>query len=193
MDWQREFVDTFYEVIKKENGVLSRINRKRAAGHYYEHGVKDLTEVQLQYLFVRGLLRNSYFDKWFISVQDPLSSQKGTKSRKRHVDITLGKTSYGKVDDQGWIYVEMKRGMRKAKEDFKRLHEKENGLLIYQFLKRRVNLQAKISRSREFRRLVSRFKVTTTGDQLLRVADKIDGYELYHFEAVLLTWQIGNA
>lgn len=193
MNWQKEFVNIFYAVVKKENSILSRINRKRPAGHCYEHGVKDLTEVQLQYLLVRGLLRNSYFDKWFISVQDPLSSQKGTKNRKRHVDITLGKTSYGKVDDQEWIYIEMKKGMRKAKEDFKRLHEKENGLLIYQFGKRPVNLQAKISKSREFRRLVSRFKVTTTGAQLVRVAHKTDGYEMYHFEAVLLSWQIGNA
>jgi hypothetical protein len=196
MDWQKEFVDTFYGVVKKENTALSRINRQRAAGHCYDHGVADLTEVQLQYLLVRALLSNSRFDKWFISVQDPLSDIKRTKSRKRHVDIALTKTRYGKVDDEAWIYIEMKNmknGIRKAKEDFKRLHEKEDGLLVYRFGKRRVNLEAKVSDSPEFKRLMRRFRVTTTGDKTLRILGKTGGYELYHFEAMLLSWQMGDA
>lgn len=188
MDWQREFVDTFCKLINRENAALNRFNKNRVAGHRYEHGVKDLIEVQLQYLLFKELLRNSYFDKWVIRMWDPLSDRKKTKSKKRHVDFALTKTKYGKVDDSAWIYIEMKNGIRKAKKDYMRLQEKTNGLLVYQFGQRPINLEAKISKSPEFKRLMKKFKSTATGDKPLHVVSKDGKYELYHFEAVLLSW-----
>lgn len=194
--WEVEFIKTFYEVVKKENRALNKFNKNRTAGHRYEHGVKDLTEVHLQYLLFKELLRNDYFEEWHINIWDPLCERKHTKGSRQHADFTLTKDS--KVDNTSpWIYLEMKEWVPdKVKEDYEKLREKKSkfifkrGLLVYQFGRRPVNLVAKIEQSPLFKRLMKKFAVTTGPkvDLPLNVVQKNGNRQQHHFEAVLLTW-----
>jgi len=195
MAWQDEFVETFYEVVKQENRALNRFNKNRVADHVCGHSVEDLTEVHLQYLLFKGLLNNSYFDRWHVSISPSYGEMRNTRSRKQHADFSLAYTKYGKVDYSSQITIEMKKWQSKrAREDYKRLQEKSDnrGLLIYQFGKRSVSLEAKISKSPEFKRLMKKFKITTRRerDMKVNVVNKDGNHERHHFEAVLLSWKV---
>jgi len=191
MNWQKAFIDTFYKVINEENITFSKFNQNRVADHRYKHGVRDLAEVHLQYLLFKGLLNNSYFDRWCVVIWDSYGGRKNTKSRKLHADLWLAKTKYGKVDDSSWIAIEMKKWHpTKAKEDYERLQKMSDtrGLLVYKFGRQSVRLRTKIEESPEFKRLWKKFKKNETGDREVDVVNRDGSHKRYHFEAVLLTW-----
>lgn len=190
MDWQEEFITTFYKVIKKENVALNKLNKNINRDSCYPCGVIDLKERQWQYLLFKGLLANNYYDRWIIRLEQPYSDKRHAKSRKLHVDFTLTETKYRKADHDSQICLEMKGSLKEAKDDYKRLKQYSNicGLLIYKFGKRPVKLETKINESPEFKKLMNKLKIITPGDMKVNVVNKGGNYERYHFEAVLLSW-----
>ena len=193
MGWQKEFVETFYEVVKQENIVFSRFNKNMNNDEWIPHNVVALTERQWQYLLYKGLLDNKYFNGLVIQLEESYSNRKHAEPRKRHADFMLSKIKYGKPNYNSTICIEMKRvdsGLKEAKKDYDRLTNysvpSRRGLLIYQFSENPVDLVGKINESAEFSR--KRFKMAASRDIEMNVVSVGGNPQKYHFEAVLLSW-----
>jgi hypothetical protein len=189
--WQREFIKTFYDVVRVENAVFAKFRRGLDADVSYPSSAVDLNERQWQCLLFKGILANGCFSGWIIRLEQAYSESSRAQSRNCRSDFTLARAmKRGKPDWKSQITIEMKRGFGGAARDYRRLRDNCDpglrGLLVYRFRKRPVDLEREADKLSAFKR--ARLIRTTLGDMAVSVAGVGGSQKKYHFGAVLFSW-----
>jgi len=190
MTWQREFVETFYEVVRKENAAFAELARGMDKDVSYPGSVVDVKEREWQYLLFRELLARNGFGKWIIQLEQAYSEKPHAQSRKQRADFTLAKMRSGGPYWSSQITIEMKRGFGDVERDYHRLMKNcdpgHRGLLVYRLRSSPVNLEREAEELSLFRR--TKPNIDTLGDRMISVTHFNGSQSECHFGAVLLSW-----